>query len=152
MTKLEISAMVAALGPVVDGSPVYAIEPDNYKSGVDSADTKIRILLPSNEGDLHTGEPKGVGAQTKMVWIIKDLYLHSLAGDAMGWYSVGYALDSYCDSYVSVLTAANHSTTGFCSIAAEVQGWDILTGEVTYNNRKYYGVLITLRVLSYVQG
>ena len=148
MTKVQISEMVAGLGPVVSGAALYAIEPDNYKSGVDSADTGIRVLLPSTEGEPHTGEPKGIGAQSRMVWIVKDLYLYMLAGDAMGWATVGYALDSYCDSYVTALTAANHSKTGFCSINAEVLSWDMLVGVHTYNDRQYYGVLVTLRVQS----
>ena len=152
MTKVAINAMVAGLGPVVDGVAVHAIEPTNYKSGVDSADTKIRLLLPSTEGDTHSGEPKGLGAQTRMVWTIKDLYLHTLAGEGLGWLDIGYELDAYCDEYVAKLTAANHSTTGFCSIAAEVLSWTILVGEYTYNARKYMGVLVTLQVLDHVQA
>ena len=75
MTKVAINAMVAGLGPVVDGVAVHAIEPPNYKSSVDSADTKIRLLLPSTEGDTHTGEPKGLGAQTRMVWTLSLIHI-----------------------------------------------------------------------------
>jgi len=155
MSKVAISEMVAGLGPVVSGAALYAIEPDNFKSSVDSADTPSRILLPSTEGDAHAGEPKGIGAQSRMVWVVKDLYLFMPAGDAMGWASVGYALDAYCDSYASVLTAENHSKTGFCSINAEVLGWDMLPGVFTYptgSTNQYYGVLVTLRVQEGIQA
>ncbi len=47
----------------------------------------------------------------------------------MGWLEVGYSLDAFCDSYVAKLTAVNHLSTGFCSISAEVLGWDFLVGQ-----------------------
>jgi len=151
MTKLEIGAMVAALGPEVDGVVIRGIEVDNFVSGVDSADTPARLMLPSTEGDTHTGEPTGTGRSSKMVWIIKDLLLFRPAGEGMGWLEVGYSLDAFCDSYVEKLTAVNHSATGFCSISSEVLGWDFLVGVHSFANQQYYGVLVTLRVLEFIK-
>lgn len=151
MTKLEIGVMVAALGPEVDGVVKHGIEIDNFRSGVESADTPSRVMLPSTEGDVHSGEPTGTGRTSRQVWIIKDLLLYRPAGEGMGWLEVGYSLDAYCDSYLAKLVAVNHSPTGFCSISSEVIGWDFLVGVHSFANHQYYGVLITLRVLEFIK-
>jgi len=151
MTKLQISAMVAALGPEVDGVVIYGEEVDNFRSGISSADCPARLMLPSTEGDVHSGEPTGTGRTSRQVWIIKELLLYRPAGEGMGWLDVGYSLDAYCDSYVSVLTAANHDKTKFCSISSEVLSWDFLVGVHTFANQQYYGVLVTLRVLEFIK-
>ena len=151
MTKLQISAMVAALAPDVDGVALTAVEVDNFKSGIDSADTPARLMLPSTEGDVHSGEPTGTGRTSRQVWIIKDLLLYMPAGEGMGWFDVAYSLDAYCDSFLVKLVAVNHATTGFCSISSEVLGWDFLVGVHTYSDRQYYGVLVTLRVLEFIK-
>ena len=154
MTKLEIGAMVAGLGPEVDGVVKYGIEIDNFRDSTDSADCPARIMLPSTEGDVHSGEPTGTGRTSRQVWVVKDLLLYRPAGEGMGWLEVGYSLDAYCDSYLAKLTAANHNTdTGFCTIGSEVLGWDFLVGVHSFpagSTNRYYGVLVTLRVLEFI--
>ena len=153
MSKQAITAMIAALEPMAGTKTVTGIESDNFKRWIESADTPARLILPSNEGEVHTLTPTGTGRTSQMEWIIKDLLLYRPVEEGMGWLEIGYALDDYCDSYAEKLVAVNHATTGFCSIPAEVQQIDFLVGvhQFPRGGRSYYGVLVTLRVLEYIK-
>ena len=151
MSKQDIGVILAALEPVASGAALTATEIDDFKGFVESADTPARIILPSNEGDTHSLEPRGVGRTARMDWIIKDLLLYRPAEEGMGWLEVGYALDDYCDSYAEKLIVANRDTAGLCSIPAELINAEFLVGVHTFTKRRYYGVMVTLTIREFMK-
>jgi len=151
VSKQSITEMVAGLAATVDSTTVVVWEPDEFRRTADSADTPIRIILPSTEGDVHTFGPMGTGRLSRMEWVIKDMLLYAPVEEGLGWYDVAYDLDNYIDSYATALTAANHNlTTGFCTIPAEVESVTFQTGVHTFSARSYYGVLATLRIYEFI--
>ena len=151
MSKRAVGEIIAALEPVAGGEVLTAIESNNFKAFVESADTPARLILPSNEGDTHSLQPTGTGRTAQMDWIIKDLLLYRPAEEGMGWLEVGYALDDYCDSYAGQIIAANRDTAGLCSIPAELVSANFLVGVHTFTNRRYYGVMITLTIREFIK-
>ena len=147
MSKQAITELVAGLAVEADGVVVPVYEPDEFKRGIDSADTPARLILPSTEGDTHSLTPMGYGQTLRMEWVVKDLLLYRPVEEGMGWYEVGYSLDDYIDSYAEKLAAENHSATGFCAEQAEVLGIEFNVGVHTFGARSYYGVMATLRIL-----
>ena len=150
MSKQAITELVAALAAEADSVAVPVHEPDEFKSGRESADCPARVILPSTEGDVHMLTPMGFGQAMRMEWVVKDLLLYRPAGEGLGWLEVGYSLDGYIDSYAAKLALANHSATGFCAETAEVLSVDFNVGVFTYpvgGTRSYYGVMATLHIV-----
>ena len=153
MTKQALTEMVAGLAVEADNRIVPVYEPDEFLENVESVQTAARIILPSTEGDTHllTLPSKGRG---RMEWTIKELLLYRPAGEGRGWLEVGYGMDAFIDSYASKLAVANQdASTGFCSISANVQDVTYQVGVFTYPTDgmyRFYGVLVTLRILQFV--
>ncbi|MBD3354316.1 MAG: hypothetical protein GF364_22730 [Candidatus Lokiarchaeota archaeon] len=150
MSKQELNEVLAEMAVQADGATVTVYEPSEFKNTVDSADCPARILLPSTEGGEHAWTQVAKG-RAEMVWVVKDLFLYRPAGEGLGWYEVAYALDTYCDSYASLLATANQDNdTGFCAYSANVQEASMLVGIHTFSQRDYYGVLVTLNIQQFV--
>lgn len=150
MTKQALTEIVAGMAVQADGATATVYEPDEFKRAVESADTPARIILPSTEGDSHVWTQDS-GGRARMTWIIKDLLLYRPVEEGMGWYEVAYGLDAFVDSYASLLRTTNRDTsTGFCSISANVTDASFLVGVQTFGNRSYYGVMVTLTITQFV--
>ena len=150
MTKQALTEIVAGMAVTSGGATVTVYEPDEFKRSVDSVDTPSRHILASTEGDVHTWTQPSKG-RSRVVWVIKDLFLYSTVESGLGWYEVAYNLDAYIDSYVSKLATANQdNTSGFCSVSANVEEATFMPGVHTYVGRSYYGVMVTLRIVQFV--
>jgi hypothetical protein len=152
VSKQTLTELVETL-PVKHGATAVKVYPvDEARRGLDSADCPARILLPSTEGDSHTGRPAGTNKTTRMEWTVKDLLLFRPAEEGFGWLDVGWALDAYVDSYVAQINTYNHSTAtgGFCTVQAEILEYSFLVGVQTFAGRDYYGVLTTLRIMQFI--
>jgi len=153
MTRQSLTELIAGLAVEADDRIVPVYEPDEFIENVESVQTPARIMLPSGEGDedvlVYPHQGKG-----DMLWTVKELLLYRPAGEGRGWLDVGYALEAYIDSYATKLREANfNTTTGLCSIAANLQEARFLRGVFTYPTGgvyRYYGVMVTLRIQQFV--
>lgn len=150
MSKQDITKLVEAFAPTVDGAAPRIYSPERARRGIESADCPARLILPSTEGDEHTFTAGMTGTHMRVVWVIKDLLLYKPVEEGMGWLEVGYSLDDYCDSYIAALASANHDANKFCAAEAELESGSALVGVHTFSERQYYGVMVTLRIIEII--
>jgi len=143
-TVIDLYAALAEMTVSLDGQPVPTFDLDALPAAVQSAHLPCRLLLPlSARGEARAVTPVTfTGAQTRIAWVVTDLFLLLPAGQGRGLIEAAPVLARYQSTYLDALRAHVPLLTGVTIESATLE-----PGIFVYpdgGGASFYGVEVVL--------